>query len=181
VDCAALEAAESSGIRLAGEAFLECRGEDIVGFGCGGLGEQGGRGVEFEVVGVAEDLFDRTILDGVDKSGTVAEARAEGGVGEVGAGFGEVGDGEALGHRGGAEALDLGEDEPHPVGALLAGGELGVGLLVGGGLGVEESLEVEGIGSWQGRLLVSCGVSGVGSFRCLRWLDALMAAACSEE
>ena len=43
------------------------------------------------------------------------KTRAEDGVGEVGASLGEIGDGEALGHGGGAEALDLGEDEPHPV------------------------------------------------------------------
>jgi len=110
------------------------------------LGEEGDGGVELEVIGVAEDLLDGAILDGVDEVGAACEARSEGGVGEVGAGFGEVGDAEALGHGGGAEAPDLGEDEPHPVGTFLAGGELGVGLGVGGGLRVEEALEVEGVG-----------------------------------
>jgi hypothetical protein len=78
-------------------------------------------------------------------------------VSEVGGGFVEAGDGEALGGGARAETLNLEEDEPHPVGALLAGKEFGPGGRVGGLLGFEEAVEVVGGGGWwHGFLLGVC-------------------------
>src|SRR5215218_4236049 len=70
---------------------------------------------------------------------------AERGVSEVGPGLVQAGDREPLRHPAAPEPGDLREDEPHPVGALLAGPQLGERLVVGLGLGVEEPLEVVGI------------------------------------
>ena len=63
-------------------------------------------------------------------------------MGEEGESLGAVGDGKVPGGGGGAEAADLGKDEPHPVGAFVAGGELGEDVRVDGGLGGEEVVEV---------------------------------------
>lgn len=144
-----LEAGEGSGVLAAGEEAVESEGKGRVRDGIDGV-EEGKRGVELEIVGVGEDLLGGALGGGSEgEGGALAEARAKGGVGEVGEGFRAAGDGEVLGGGGGAEAANLGKDEPHPVRSLEAGGELGVDLRVDGGLGVEEALEVVGIGGWR--------------------------------
>ena len=75
-----------------------------------------------------------------------AQARPEHRVRQIGGGLGARGDGVALRAVARAEAGDLREDEPHPVAALLAGGELGAHLLVDQILRVDEALQIERIG-----------------------------------
>mgnify|MGYP003137320894 CR=1 FL=1 len=77
---------------------------------------------------------------GVGQHGACAfnKARAEGLVREIGAGFVKGAKRIALAHGAHAEPGDLGEDEPHPMGTLLAGAEFGEGGVVDGGLGGEE-------------------------------------------
>jgi len=79
----------------------------------------------------------------------VDHAGAELRVGEVRLRLVAPGDAVSLGHRAVAKALELREDEPHPVRALLAGAQLVKGAFVDavGGLGVDEALQVVRVGA----------------------------------
>ena len=132
------------GVEAAGEEGLRGFEEELVAGG--GVGEEGHGGVEFEVVGGAEDLANGEGLGEEKEVCALGEPGAEEGVGEVGGGFGERGDGVGAGRGAGAEALDLREDEPDPVGGLVLLAELAEDFGVDGGLGGEEALEVVGVG-----------------------------------
>jgi len=102
--------------------------------------------------------------------GAFDQAGSQDGVGEVGGGFVEGLDGEALGNGAEAEALDLGEDEPDPVGGFALVAEFGEDFGVDGGLGVEEALQVVGVGHGVGSGMLGryrCG--GVRLWRLVRW------------
>lgn len=161
---AALEAGQRAVVGSAGEVFLESAGEyGVFLHPGGGLGKEGDGGVELEVIRVAEDLIERPPFDTVDQSDTLTEAWTKNRVAEIGAGLGETRDGESLGHGARSEALHLRKDKPHPVRSLLSGCELGSRLGVGGGLRVEEALEMKGIvqEGTGGVKLSSCGVGCV--------------------
>jgi hypothetical protein len=134
---------EGEGIGLAGEVLLQGLVED----GCAlvGAGKKGEAGAELEVVRGAEDLIDGFLLDLEDEEGALFEARTEDGVLQVGLGFIERTDSVEERVRALAEAFDLGEDEPDPVAAFLAGAEFSEDLRVDGGLGAEETAEIEGV------------------------------------
>ena len=89
--------------------------------------------------------MDETVLCQVDQAGAVFEAWAEDRVTPVGCGFLKGANAEVLGLGATAQALYLGKDEPDPVGAFLAGAELGQNLGKDGGLGGEEAVEIEGV------------------------------------
>ena len=99
------------------------------------MGEEGHGGVEFEVVGGAEDLVDGVGLGEEEELCALGEPGAEDGVGEVGGGFGERGEGVDAGRGAGAEALDLREDEPDPVRGLVLLAEFAEDVGVDGGFG----------------------------------------------
>ena len=141
------EDAKGGGVGTAGEEDVQGPGEDVVFrivwvAGCGGLGEERDGGVELEIVREAEDAVDGALRVGENEGGGFAQAGAQDGVFEEGDGLREVRDGVTLGGWAGAQALNLREDEPHPVAAFLAEGKLRVGLGVGGVLGLEEAVEL---------------------------------------
>ena len=107
--------------------------------------EEGHGGPEFEIVGRAEDSVEGCVFDLVDEARTFAEARAQNGMLEIGTGFVERGDGEVARSGAEAEALDLWEDEPHPVRGFVAGAELVNDVIVNIVLSVEKTLQVVGI------------------------------------
>ena len=118
----------------------------IGGAGVGSFQEERhGRG-EFEIVGRAENFVERCVFNLVDEARAFAEARAENGMLKIGAGFVERGKSEIS--RGGAEAeaLDLRENEPHPVGSFAAGAEFAYDIIVNVVLRIEKTLQVVGIG-----------------------------------
>ena len=86
--------------------------------------EERDRGVELEIVGIAEDVANGAAIHSIDQGGAVAEPLAKHRVHEVGIGLAGTRNGEALRHRTRTETGYLGEDEPHPVGLLLAGYQL---------------------------------------------------------
>jgi hypothetical protein len=109
-----------------------------------GEGEQRHRRLQLLRVNGAEHLDGVGGVEVGEDTGALDEPPSEGGMPCVGAGLLEAGDREALRHPAVAEPAELGEDEPHPVGALLAVPELGESLVVGLGLGVDEALQIEG-------------------------------------
>ena len=149
------EDVEGEVVVAAGEEGLRGFDEELV-VGSG-VGEEGHGGVELEVVGGAEDLADGEGPGEEDELRAFAEARAEDGMGEVGGGFVERGDGVGAGGGAGAEAVELREDEPDPVGGLAVVAEFGEDFFVDGGLGGEEALEVVGVGHGHGLLVCRCG------------------------
>ncbi|GAA4031752.1 hypothetical protein GCM10022281_09180 [Sphingomonas rosea] len=62
---------------------------------------------------------------------------------EIGAGFVEVFEAIAIGHDAEAEPAQLGQDEPHPVRALLAGPKLGQRQLIDPALRRDEAGETQ--------------------------------------
>lgn len=102
------------------------------------MGEEGHGRAEFEIVRGAEDGVGRFFGMGEDGGRAFEQARAEGFVREIGAGFVKGGQRIALAHGAHAQPGDLREHEPHPMGALVAGAEFGEGGRVDGGLGGEE-------------------------------------------
>lgn len=143
-----LEQGERESIGLAVGIFFEGGSEELMvgGIGGGCFEEKRHGGAELEIVGRAENSVEGCVFDLVHEARTLAEARAEDGMLKIGAGFFERGDGEMA--RGGAEAeaLNLWEDEPHPVGSFAAGGEFADDVVVNVGLRVEKTLQVVGIG-----------------------------------
>jgi hypothetical protein len=127
------EEVEGEVVVAAGEEGLYGFDEELVGGG--GVGEEGHGGVELEVVGGAEDLADGDVSGEEDESGAFVEARAENGVGEVGRGFVERGDGVRAGSGARTEAVELREDEPDPVRGFVVVVELVEDGGVDGGLG----------------------------------------------
>ena len=107
------------------------------------VGEQRHRGVEFAVVGTVEDVAGRLVAVGGDEARAFAQAWAEHGVGQVGGGF--VGGTDRIGarHFAPAQPANLGEHEPHPVGTLFAGAQLGQDIGIHGILGPDEAVEVK--------------------------------------
>ncbi len=134
------EALDRGTVGFAGEVPPKRGGEHGVVFTH--LGKQSHGGVEFEVVRISKDLLDRSSLNRVDQVRALAQASSEHRVGQVIGRLYGAGDGKPLRHGARSKAPDLREDKPHPVGALLARRQLGTSLLVGGGLRVDESLEV---------------------------------------
>jgi hypothetical protein len=149
------EDVEGVGVEAVGEEGLSSLDEELIAGG--GVGEEGHGGVELEVVGGAEDLADGEGPGEEEELCALGEPGAEDGVGEVGGGFGERGDGVGAGGGARAEALDLREDEPDPVAGLALPAELAEDFGVDGGLGGEEAVEVVGVGhgwSLRGSLIV---------------------------
>src|SRR5919199_5837088 len=72
---------------------------------------------------------------------------------QVGSCFLQRGNAKLLRHVARAQALELGEDKPHPVAPLAALPQLGANALIDGILGDHEALEVEGISRGQERAL----------------------------
>lgn len=139
-----VEKGERAGIGDAGEKSLERRREELVirRSRFGGFDEECHRGAELEVVGKAEDVIKRAVLDLEEQAGAFAKAPAKGGVSEIGAGFLEGRDREMLRGRTGAEAANLRKNEPHPVRGFAAVVEFADNVFVDAGLGIEESLKV---------------------------------------
>lgn len=133
---------QCKGIRTTIEVKVESLLEEAVR---GDLGEEGHRRVELEVVGRVEDFMSGTAFDGQDEASAFAQAFAEDAMAEVGDGFLAGGDGELAGCGAAAEAGDLREDEPHPVGAFAAGPKFFEDVGVDGVLSLEEAVEVVGI------------------------------------
>src|SRR5205823_11811791 len=80
---------------------------------------------EFEVVGVAEDLLDRTALGAVHQPRAFAQARPQDRVREVGTRLLDGGKRIAPCRSARAQTLQLRKDEPHPVALLAAVRKLG--------------------------------------------------------
>src|SRR5450631_584816 len=93
---------------------------------------------------------------------------------EISDGFIARGDGEPLRHRAVPESGKLREDEPHPVALLLTAPQFGKDPRVEGRLGVEEALEIEGIGHGAG-LVPGWFTSSASSSRSSRWLSRTFA------
>src|SRR5262249_40236294 len=123
--------ARGEGILLAAEVACERLPEETpVGLARCGAREERHRGVELHVVGVAEDLLDRTAPEAGHERSALAQPRAEQRLGEIGTRLTETREREVA--RGGARTQpgQLRKDEPHPVAALRARGELGAPLPV---------------------------------------------------
>src|SRR2546429_8736159 len=91
---------------------------------CRALEERHAR-AEFQVIGVAEDLLDRTTLDAVHQPRALAQARPQDRVREIGARLLDGGKRVAPCRGARAETLQLWKDEPHPVAILAPGRKLG--------------------------------------------------------
>jgi hypothetical protein len=65
---------------------------------------------------------------------------------KIGFGFVDTSNRVFLGRRARAETFDLGKNEPHPMGFLLAGLQFVPDLAVDGVLRVDEALQVVGVG-----------------------------------
>ena len=78
---------------------------------------------------------------GIHGLGAFSEPRPEEAVGEIGGGFRLRGDAVAPGHGAGAEAAQLREDEPHPVGPLAALAQLAQRCRIDRRLRLDEALE----------------------------------------
>ena len=83
-------------------------------------GKECDRGVELQIVGIAEDVVNGAAVHRVDQGGAVAKAIAKDGMNEVRIGLRGPGNGKALRHGTRTETSYLGEDEPHPMGLLLS-------------------------------------------------------------
>src|SRR5271169_3153031 len=105
------------------------------------MGEQAHRRSKLQIIRVAEDLFDRSSRDEIYQPGAFGEPRAEDRVLQISSGFRLRRNGEFASHRTGAEALDLREDEPHPVAFLPAVPQFGADLVVNRVLGIDKSFE----------------------------------------
>src|SRR6266542_6180942 len=101
--------------------------------------------MEFAVVGIGEDLIDRTPFTAGDQRGALAQPRAKRGMRHVGGGFGKRRDGERLRRHAMAEPRNLRKDEPHPVAALAAGTKLSQHGRIYGLLRVDEPLQSKAI------------------------------------
>jgi len=110
-------------VRLPPEVLLEDLGEN-------GLVRRGGReqrhgGTELHRIHGAEDLLGTLALDAGDDPGAFGQPGTEHRVPEVGPGLSQRGDRELPRRRAAAQALDLREDEPHPVAHLPARAQFG--------------------------------------------------------
>jgi hypothetical protein len=110
-------------------------------FTSGNLREERHRGAEFQIVGRAEDVVGRLVGNCEHRLGALLQARAEHGLPHVGARFRARRD--AVIERGlaAAEALQLREDVPDEVAALLARTELGERGVVDFCLRLQEAAE----------------------------------------
>lgn len=124
----------------AGKVFLQ--GLEKNGVVCGCVGEERHRGVEFEMVGIAEDVINGTVPDIQDELGAFAETWAEERMIEIGDGLFARRNRIVLRGFAGTEATNLRKDEPHPMGALSAGAQLSADLFKNGILGFEKTLEM---------------------------------------
>src|SRR3569623_3556281 len=83
------------------------------------LREEGHRGAELHVIGLAENVTHGFFANRVDQRGAFLQPPAEQWVSEIGRRLIARGNGEYLSHRAIAEALGLRKHEPHPVRSLL--------------------------------------------------------------
>lgn len=97
--------------------FVECQFEERL-FGNGEM-KQGHAGMEFPVVGIAEDPGDIAVLGLDDEFGALAQSLAELRVLGITARFIEGMERESLGHVAVAETHELWENEPHPMRLLF--------------------------------------------------------------
>lgn len=102
-------------------------------------------GSELEVIGGAEDLSSGAPLHAKDGLRALQESRAQDRVTEVGARFIDALDGVHPRNAAVTEPFDLGENVPHPVGALPPGADLGDRGLVVLGLSHDEAIQIERI------------------------------------
>lgn len=104
------------------------------------------------MIRIAEDLFARSAVDGIRELGAFAQSKTKQVMGKIGFGFLDAGDGISL--RGGTrtQSFDLRKDEPHPVRCLLARAQFVADLPIDPVLGVEESLQIVGVGGHCGEL-----------------------------
>ena len=128
-------------IRLAAEVLIQRLSEQRLAGRS--FGEEAEAGAEFQVVGAAEDLARRAVLDGRHRRHAFAQPRAQQRVGQIGPGLRQRGDRIGPRHGAGAEAGDLRKHVPHPVAGLSAGAQLGQGVAIVAGLGLDEPLQVE--------------------------------------
>src|SRR5580704_16611365 len=98
--------------------------------------------MQLQIIGIAEDLLDRTPLDEIYQPGAFGEPRAEDRVREIGGGFSERRNGEFAGQFTGAEALYLQENEPHPMAFFSAAPQFGADFVVNRVLGIDKSLKI---------------------------------------
>lgn len=131
------------GVWLAGEELIEGRLEKrVFGFNAG---EQREAGAQFQVIRVAKD-FQRTLV-AVLQEGTYAflQSWPQQIMQQIGPGFGSTRDGKAFGYLATPEAMQLREDEPHPVTGLVPGTQLFHGSGKNRALGLDETKKIEGV------------------------------------
>src|SRR5947209_8667645 len=101
--------------------------------------------MKFQVIGITEDLFHRLPLERIHQARRRRQPRPENRMPQIRFGFLDRRDAEPRGHRAMAQALELREDEPHPVALFAAGPQLGAGLLIYRVLRLNKSLQMENI------------------------------------
>ena len=100
--------------------------------------KQGHARFEFEVIGRSMHVPYGLVTMLEKKLGTFQKPRAEEGMREVVRGLPDGVQCEPLGHRAASKALDLGEDEPHPMGRLPACFQFRQDAVIDGLLGQNE-------------------------------------------
>jgi hypothetical protein len=109
---------------------------------CRCAGKEGNGGVKLHVVGVTKDVAYGSAGHSIHQGGTVAEAIAKDWVDKILPRLVDTRDCKTLRHRTRAQAFQLREHKPHPVGPLFPGGKLGPYLRKAGCLGVDETLQM---------------------------------------
>src|SRR5207342_2786542 len=110
-----------------------------------GVPEQGHARAELEVVRRAEQRV-RIVAGAQREPGAFAQAFAQQRVGEIGARFVQRRQAVVLRGRALAESTQLREHEPHPVAGLAAVAQFVDDVVIDGGLGIDEALQVPCVG-----------------------------------
>src|SRR5688500_4325050 len=131
---------DRTGIAFPREVFVQRRRERRLGPG-DELQQRHG-GAELPVVRSPEDLPGREAVQVVDRFRALRQTRAQHRVAKVRAGLVETPDRIAAGRLAHAEAVELGEDEPHPVGYLPPGAQFPKSFFVDVLLRLQKSIEV---------------------------------------
>ena len=139
--CRTSESFQRERIGLAAKVLVQGVSEDLI-VGCDAR-KQRHRRPKFQIVGIAKDLADRAALHEVHKPCTLPQSRPKHCVIQVRRGFLSRNDSECSRHGAVPQALELREDEPHPVALFLSGAQFGTDLLVHEILRVHEALEIE--------------------------------------
>ena len=119
--------------------------------------KQGHARFEFEVIGRPEHVPSGFVTMLEKKLGAFQKPRAEDRMREVIRGILDGVQCEPLGHRAPSEALDLREDEPHPMGRLPARFQFCANAVIAGLLSQDEVVEhVLHVGIYRARLNLKC-------------------------